>query len=347
MRRASFIAAVGAALVAAGAGTGAPTPADRPSPGVAIFYYAWYGTPRVDGAWQHWGQRQHTPPRDIGAAYYPSRGPYSSSSTAVVRSQMREIAATGIDTVIVSWWGPGSVEDARLRPVAVAARSAGLHVALHVEPWAGRTPAGVADALPGLRGLGIRDVYVYDSTVDSDEDWRTALQALAGQGLRVFAHTPLPGKALSGGFQGLYTYDVLVHDGRSFGRMCASARQLGLLCAPSIGPGFDAYRATGDIRRRDRNDGRRYDHMWQSALRATPDIVTITSYNEWHEGTQIEPARAASRQYAGYDGAWGLEGVAAERAYLDRTAYWVDRLRGVVVTQAGATRAVSRAVRPQ
>ena len=347
MRRASFIAAVGAALVAAGSGAGAPTPAASHSPQVGIFYYAWYGTPSFDGSWQHWGQGQHSPSRDIGSAFYPARGPYSSSSTKVVRAQMREIAATGIDTVIVSWWGPGSVEDARLRPVAAAARAAGLGVALHVEPWAGRTPAQVVDGLRTLSGLGIQDVYVYDSTDAPDEDWRTALQDLEGHGLRVFAQTSLPGKALRGGFQGLYTYDVLVYDGRSFGRMCASARRLGLLCAPSIGPGFDAYRATGDARVRDRNDGRWYDHMWQSALRATPDLVTITSYNEWHEGTQIEPARVAPGPYASYDGAWGLEGVAAERAYLARTAYWVDRLRGVAATRAGVSRSASRAGRSQ
>ena len=32
--------------------------------------------------------------------------------------------------------------------------------------------------------------------------------------------------------------------------------------------------------------------MWRAAIRAGADGVTITSYNEWHEGTQIEPARA-------------------------------------------------------
>ena len=30
--------------------------------------------------------------------------------------------------------------------------------------------------------------------------------------------------------------------------------------------------------------------MWKAAIRAGADRVTITSYNEWHEGTQIEPA---------------------------------------------------------
>ena len=75
-----------------------------------------------------------------------------------------------------------------------------------------------------------------------------------------------------------------------------------------------------------RRNGARYDGMWRGALRARPDLVTITSYNEWHEGTQIEPARAGRSGYESYEGAWGLTGPAAERAYLDRTAFWVQRL---------------------
>ena len=325
MRRAAVIAAIGAALVGAGAGAGAPAPIDSERPDVAIFYYTWYGTPRVDGAWMHWAQNGNDPPELIGSTYYPARGTYSSGSSSIVRAQMREIAAAGVDTVIVSWWGPGSVEDARLRPVAAAARAAGLGVALHVEPWSGRTPSSMVDALGDLEGLGIRDVYVYDSTFAAEEEWRAALDRLFGY--RVFANTSLPGKALKGGFDGLYTYDVLVYDGSSFGRMCTSARQLGLACAPSVGPGFDAYRATREVRSRARNNGRWYDHMWQSALRASPELVTITSYNEWHEGTQIEPASSKAPLYETYDGAWGLEGKAAERAYLDRTAYWTGQVR--------------------
>ena len=324
MRYAAVIVTVGVMLSAVGIASSAPPSVDRASPGVAIFFYAWYGTPVVDGRWLHWGQGQSSPPRSIGSAFYPARGAYSSGDTAVLRSQMAEIARAGVDTVIVSWWGPGSVEDTRLPAVVAAARASRLAVALHVEPWPGRTPQTAVDAIRPLRALGIRDAYVYDSTLDPDDAWRAALGTL--RGVRVFAHTALPGKAARGGFAGLYTYDVLVYDGSSFGRMCKGARALGLACAPSVGPGFDATRATLESRVRGRENGRRYDTMWRSALRAAPDVVTITSYNEWHEGTQIEPARHAAA-YESYDGAWGLTGVAAQQAYLQRTAYWIEQAR--------------------
>ena len=70
--------------------------------------------------------------------------------------------------------------------------------------------------------------------------------------------------------------------------------------------------------------------MWISALRARPDLVTITSYNEWGEGTQIEAARPqpAAGAYLSYNSAYGLRGRFAARAYLRRTACWTAVLAG-------------------
>ncbi len=297
-----------------------------PAGTVAVFYYAWYGTPRLDGAWQHWNQRAAVPPGKIASGWFPARGAYSSSDPVVVRSQMREIASAGIDTVIVSWWGPGSAEDARLALLRAAAREARLSVAIHVEPYPGRSPQSLLPELERLAGHGSNDFYVYDSSASPDADW-AALNAALPHGLRLFANTGLPGKAKAGGFAGLYTYDVNLYDGSSFPRMCASARRLRLLCAPSVGPGYDARRATPDVRVQPRREGKRYDRMWRGAIRARADIVTITSYNEWHEGTQIEPARPGAAGYASYDDAWGARGASAERSYLDRTTYWSDRYR--------------------
>jgi len=322
------LGAASLAIVVASAATGpipGPSPNPIPGPSVAIFYYPWYGTPARDGGWEHWDQNGGIPPVKLPTAYYPSRGPYSSTDERVVRDQMREIAGAGIDTVIVSWWGPDSVEAARFPAVAAVAEAAGLRVAVHLEPWEGRTASSTREVIDLLHTEGIDEFYVYDSTTIADADWASALADLP-PGVRVYANTWLAGKAAAGGFQGLYPYDVVVYPMSSFRRVCRMAHRLMLACLPSVGPGFDPRRATGMETRVRRQGGARYDAMWQAASVAQADVITITSYNEWLEGTQIEPARRTAGYYA-YEGAWGLRGTQAERAYLVRTRYWVDRLR--------------------
>jgi hypothetical protein len=97
-----------------------------------------------------------------------------------------------------------------------------------------------------------------------------------------------------------------------------------ILCAPSVGPGYDGLRAGEFSLSSSRNNGRTYDNLWKAAIAAHPDMITITSYNEWGEGTQIEPAQV-KRGYDTYQGAWGLTGAAAPMAYLMRTTYWAGR----------------------
>jgi glycoprotein endo-alpha-1,2-mannosidase len=322
-------AALAAVFLAASGSAGQIEADGTPLAGeVAIFFYAWYGTPTRDGGYVHWAQGGYRPPGEIASDYYPARGPYSSSDVRVLRAQLREIAAAGVDTVIVSWWGRDSGDDARLDAIRVEASRYALRIAVHLEPYPGRTAASVATDVLHLRTHGITDVFVYDATRTPASEWATALEPVPG--IRVFANTGLPGFAKAGHFDGLYTYDAYLYDGTSFPRICASAHRLGLVCAPSVGPGYDARRATGDVRVRDRRAGARYDVMWRRALAARADVVTVTSYNEWHEGTQIEPARAVGRPYASYDGAWGLRGKPAEKAYLRRTAWWASRYASVI-----------------
>jgi glycoprotein endo-alpha-1,2-mannosidase len=301
----------------------------RPQSGaerVAIFYYPWYANPAKDGRWAHW-YVDHDGTPVLSTRYFPSRGLYSSSSAKIVSAQMHEIAAAGVGTIVVSWWGFDSPENDRLGPVVEAATQAGLEVAIHIEPYRGRTPASAADDIEQLRQTyGVTDFYVYDADRDPAAEWAAALAPL--DDVRVFGHTPFVGRAKASGFDGLYTYDVITWNGALFRRLCTQAHAAGLLCAPSVGPGYDARLATSMDAVRPRNDGLTYDRMWKTALKASPDIVTVTSYNEWQEGTQIEPARVATGKPS-YEGAWGMHGIAAQRSYLSATARWAERLRGL------------------
>jgi hypothetical protein len=299
--------------------------AAQTTPNVSIFYYPWYGTPAQDGSWAHW-VTPGSPAADVTSNYFPARGLYSSSDRRVVAAQMREIAAAGVREVVSSWWGWGSPEDLRLPLVVSAAHAAGLTVAVHIEPYPGRTIETVEADIDHLRSLGVTRFFVYRPFDIDEQDWAGLRDRV--QGVQLFAQTALSGRAAAARFDGIYTYDILLWGADSFPRLCKQAHRAGLSCLPSVGPGYDATRATGDLRVKPRRDGATYDAMWRSAIRAGADGVTITSYNEWHEGTQIEPARShgarssATAQFETYDGAYGLQGRPAERAYLDRTTYW-------------------------
>ena len=333
--------------------TASPTPTvagDPPSDRVTAFYYGWYGTPAIDGKWRHWGQGGHTPPSDLGAAFEPVIGPYSSHDSAVLATHMQELVAARVGTIAVSWWGPGSFDDLGLPAVIDAAGAAGIGVALHIEPYKGRTASSIGRDIrafvtqygdrPGL-ARAIRPttfgtstsarpvVYIYQPRLVDEVALRDAIDGLRGTAADVVVLVQTTGVALVERLHadGLYSYDVYAVDGTKWDKLLGQCRDLNYLCSPSVGPGYDERRATTLGRSIDRADGARYDAMWSRAIAAGAEWVSITSFNEWHEGTQIEPAvTPAGPPYADYDGAYGQTGSGAEGAYLVATATWVGRL---------------------
>ncbi|HZI39925.1 MAG TPA: hypothetical protein VFF24_16625, partial [Acidimicrobiia bacterium] len=302
----------------------------RVRPEVSVFFYPWYSTVSHDGAWRHWtGYGHESPPDDIPADYYPARGVYSSADPAVLDAQMADLAAAGVDTVISSWWGRGSFEDQVLPLVVDAARKHGLRVAAHVEPYGGRSTSTIVDDYTRFRQVGITDLYLYDIMSGFPSSWFGVTGS--AQGFRVFVETSRLGDALDGdfaawareaGFDGVYSYDPVRYGRSNFARFCGQARMYRLLCSPSVAPGHSTARTFPTRTQVKRDQGRRYDGQWVDAFTAGADIVSITSYNEWHEGTQLEGAKPWSFPdgftTAGYDGDYGRAGVDAYGVYLAR-----------------------------
>ena len=316
---------------------------------VSIFYYPWYSVPGVDlrAGWRHWEQNGKTPPSDIGANFYPAEGLYSSLDPDVLAKHAGQMAASGVDTVVTSWWGRGSgpntFEDWMLADLAKAVRAAGLRLAIHHEPYKGRTPATTAADVAYFKTLGINEVYLYQAdTAGPAAAW--AATTAAHPDVRFFAESGSLGSMLSGsfadyaltaGFDGIYTYDAVRYAAAEMAATCGAARQRRLLCSPSVAPGFDARRAgmpqLGVV---PPVLGARYDELWNAAFGAGADVVSITSWNEWHEGTQIEPAKPycfPSDGYCsvGYEGVYGRTGEPARTAYMDRTAEWARDFRAL------------------
>lgn len=326
-----------------------PVSVGPPSSRVTAFYYGWYGTPAIDGKWRHWGQGGHTPPDDLGAAAQPALGPYSSHDPVAIAQHMQDLLAARVGTIAVSWWGPGSFDDLGLPAIVSAAGAVGIGVALHIEPYNGRTAASIARDIrafvarygnePGLARAARATtfgpssdprpiVYIYSPRAVDEAALRDALDGLRGtpSDAIVLIHTTDVALVERIHADGLYSYDVYALDGTSFDRLLTRCRDRNYLCSPSVGPGYDERRATPGDRTIDRAGGTRYDAMWERAIKAGAEWVSITSFNEWHEGTQIEPALTpAATGYLDYEGAYGRTGRDAETAYLDATAMWVGR----------------------
>ena len=152
-------------------------------------------------------------------------------------------------------------------------------------------------------------VYIYDSYNVPSSEWR---ELLAPDGKITIRNTPLDviaiglyvekgdnSKLSSGYFDGFYTYFaaqnfVYGSTSRNWREMKNAAKQNPRLrfFIPSVGPGYDdtVVRPWNFRNTKDRLGGNYYRQMWADALQLQPEIVSITSFNEWHEGTQIEKA---------------------------------------------------------
>jgi len=54
---------------------------------------------------------------------------------------------------------------------------------------------------------------------------------------------------------------------------------------PSVGPGYDdtSIRPWNKQNSKSRADGEYYSKYWDEAIKLKPKIISITSFNEWHE----------------------------------------------------------------
>ena len=307
---------------------------------VIAFYYPWWGSPQYDGGWFHWDQNGYSPPDFVASNYYPLRGAYSVADPAVLEAQFTEMAAAGIDEVVVSWWGQDSFEDRHLAAVAKAAAGHGVRVGIHIEPYYGRSAVSVDSDIGSLKRLGYTDFWLYFANALPASQLRDVMDR-AGP-VRVFGSATDINSVGTGAFQdfaaathltGVYTYDPYYFNAVDFPGICGAARMRNLLCSPGVAPGFYGLRATNINRIKGRLNGATYDERWQGAITGGADTVGIVSYNEWHEGSQIEPVANSAcpsdpNCYADFVGAYGKAGADAPRAYLDRTLLWSNRFKG-------------------
>jgi len=304
---------------------------------VMAFYHGWYGVPEGPSLeWQHWNHwvmntstneiiKYHDPNtllansrRDIGAVHYPELGPYDVRDESLLRAHMDWANEAGIDVFVFDWFGPpdeyidenikimlnySERTDGILLSVLYNGyeyRNAPLHEVQDELDYIIRT-YGTSEKYLKVEGYPV--LFIYSAQHFRSNDWALVISNLRKSGLQFITLCDAIEEDYAKVFDGLYTYSPVGSLASSsdlndfFSSIADLARRYGLIYSLTALPGYDdtAVRLPG--LRVERNDGETYNETWKAILELDSRWALICSWNEWHEGTEIEPSLEYGRTY--------------------------------------------------
>ncbi len=299
---------------------------------IFAFYYPWYGNP--DGPAGGWWHYEEVTDEDIvGSPDYPLIGAYDSGDENVILTQMTWARNMGIDGFIVSWWGINSFEDAHMVRILSAANEVGVDISIYYESVRDITSDDIVIELsyvsqyfsdPSfLKDSGRPVVFIYAVSAFGRDanfwlDVRRRVEANVGK--LVLIGDTFDNQYLHV-FDGFHSYNPLPEgDVKEFYRDAIDRMKLGLKSSDvneafslaysgnkvdvqrksvsvTVIPGYDETEVRAPWRKVDRLGGAIYDRYWNAAIDLNAHSVLITSWNEWHEGTEIEPSREYGFNY--------------------------------------------------
>jgi glycoprotein endo-alpha-1,2-mannosidase len=288
---------------------------------VLAAYYGWYGNPEVTGRWVHWEGVDLANGRIRNATDLPLMKAYDSHDRTVVERQAAWAHAAGITGFVADWWGQGNFTDQGMPLLLSTAAHFGLVISAYYEKPAGddvasRKSAAIADldylinrygrhpAWFRVSGKPVLFIYTRALMMLSLKNWQEVLDQVRRDNPSgaVFIADSLDSQFLTV-FDGSSTYNITVQTARlsparaaawahlAYPRMVAMAGP-GKISSVTVIPGYDDRETDRPAPRpvTDRWGGEVYRALWQEAIKAKPDWVLITSWNEWHEGSELEPS---------------------------------------------------------
>lgn len=293
-----------------------PPAAAQGSPPVLAFYYAWFDQ-------NTWGSGQ--------AADTPLE-PYNSADRATIERHVVQAQSAGIDALVQSWYGPAeNPTETNFRSLLEVAQARGFKAAVDFEvtsPFLGDSGT-VTNALATLlathaqhpayfRHQGKPVIFFWRQQKFSVETWAAIRnQVDPGRGSYWVAEgTDISYQAI---FDGHHLYSI-AWAGSPAGelskwadrvRSFESDHEVDRLWIATVMPGYNDTRLPrANSFAVSRRNGDYYRETWQGALASQPDMLILTSFNEWLEGTQVEPS------------------ITYGNLYLDVTRELVTALRG-------------------
>ena len=287
-----------------------PVPGSVPAsaadpPLVLAFYYAWYDQ-NIWGSGQVLDQPAQT---------------YASTDPATIARQVSQAQSAGIDAFVESWYGPHEADnqtETNLRTLLDVAGGQGFRVAVDFEtagpffPDQGSVTEGLRSLLAThaqhpayLRYQGKPVVFFWKQERFGVDTW-AAIRSQVDPNRASWWIAEGVDLAYQAVFDGHHLYDIAwasdpartLADWGSRVRRYASEHNLQRLWVATAMPGFN----NSGIQRESptivgRQGGAYYRQTWAAAIASRPDWIVVTSFNEWVEGSMIEPSVSYGNLY--------------------------------------------------
>jgi hypothetical protein len=268
----------------------------------------------------HWEKVEEANKRIGSSTHYPALGPYDSHDAKLLEQHCRWAKEAGVSGFIVSWWAQGDFHDRGLPALLEAAQKQGLAITAYFETvhsqGSPKPEGALKDVLYLLEQYGKHPawlkvngkpvLFIYGRAIGQIkvDGWQQVIAEASRRypGGAVFIGDQISTRAARV-FDGVHTYnptgstagksieEIRTWARATFPKWVQTAGADRIACVTII-PGYDDSKLGRPAPRpiTDRHGGQTYQALWEEALAANPDWVLITSWNEWHEGSEVEPS---------------------------------------------------------
>ncbi len=280
---------------------------------VLAFYYMWYSPKR-------WKEATYTPLE-----------PYNSLEVKTLRRHCKEAKYAGIDGFIISFWGIHQLKNIEL--ASKVFDRCGLKYTVYIE--VGSSAKDVINQIDKvLKNFGKRKgflrikgkpvIFIYGRVINSLSIFQ--LDSISKHFKDVILFADGRGMTINIIFKNMHMYIYLENDPEYYKNYCKYV--LGL-CALPASPGFKMKSRKEPYVPRD--GGKFYEMSLMNIMGTDADILLITSFNEWWEGTNIEPSKEFGYKYLKLTKKWSETFKSSRPKYKKRISFKVKKfnLKGV------------------